>query len=447
MSSGDTTVQLEDSECVGKVDLPLRLVCLHGSFAGESVMRNGLVLGRANSCGVVVGGQGVSREHAEFTRQGPLWILRDLGSTNGSYVDGRRVQHAPVGPGSLIRIGESVALVSRHESGTVEAKELVEGLIAGPELAALLEPIKRAATTDLPIVVTGATGTGKERVAQAVHKWSGRSGPYYAINCAAIPAQMAEAELFGYRRGAYTGANQSHDGHLRAAQGGTLFLDEIAELTLEVQAKLLRALEQRAVTPLGESRSYSLEIRVICASQRPLEALVAAGRFREDLCARLSGIIVNLPPLKERRADIISLFRYFLNRECKGDPPDVESKVVEALCLYAWPKNVRELELATRRLVVLNGGNMILKRAHLPAEIVRDVPEDVADEQAAFATRDEQDLHRIVVALRENGGNVKAAAKQAKISRQRVYRLLEGRDRAALLDNTTPDPARKPSAK
>jgi transcriptional regulator with PAS, ATPase and Fis domain len=249
---------------------------------------------------------------------------------------------------------------------------------------------------------------------------------------------MAEAELFGYRRGAFTGANHAHEGHLRVASGGTLFLDEIAELPLELQAKLLRVLEEHVVTPLGDSRGSPVDLRIVCAAQQPLDSLVASGRFREDLCARLSGVCVHLPPLRERPADVVSLFRYFLERETHGHAPTLEGRLIEALCLYAWPKNVRELELLTKRLVALHGAGAALKRAHLPPEIAN-VAAEASQEQGSFASRDEQDLHRVVLALRDNGGNVKAAAKQVGISRQRVYRLLAGRDMDSLVKNVTPD--------
>lgn len=415
----------------------MRLFWLHGACVTESVLQGGLLLGRAETADVVLGGQGVSRKHAEITRQGPLWILRDLGSTNGTYVDGRRTQHAPLQDGTLIRIGETVGLVSRRPQA-LHTVELPGGLIAGPELAALLEPLRRAAPTDLPITITGPTGSGKERAAQAVHEWSGRRGPFHAMNCAAIPPHMAEAELFGYRRGAYTGANHAHEGHIRAADGGTLFLDEIGDLPLDIQAKLLRALEHRAVTPLGESRAVRVDIRIICATQQPLEKLVEARIFREDLFARLSGVTCHLPELKQRPAEILSLFRFFLKRETNGNPPDLDARLVEALCLYAWPRNVRELELLTRRLVALNRGCRLLQRNVLPREVVEAVPVESSEHTPTFATREEQDLHRIVLAVRQHGGNIKAAAKHVGMSRQRVYRLLEGKDREALLRDEPP---------
>jgi sigma-54 dependent transcriptional regulator, acetoin dehydrogenase operon transcriptional activator AcoR len=437
--SGQTTARLEHTDCETAAETQLRFVAIHGKAVGDGLLSDGMVVGRSPECTLQIEAHGVSREQAQVLRQGPLWVIRDLNSTNGTYVQGRRAHHAPLQAGAIVRIGDGVLLVTRGGSSASEIAELASGLIAGPEMALFLEPLRRAAPTDLPVVVTGATGTGKERVARAVHQWSGRIGPFHAINCAAIPANMAEAELFGYRKGAFTGASYGHDGHLRSASEGTLFLDEVAELPLEVQAKLLRALEDHTVTPLGESRALPVNFRVICATHSSLNVNVASGRFREDLAARLNGISVDLLPLRERPADMVSLFRYFLVRETHGYPPAIDGRLVEALCLYAWPQNIRELELLTKRLVALHGAAASLKRAHLPPEIVQAVIE-VTHDDAAFSTRDEQDLHRVLLALRDTGGNVKQAAKQAGVSRQRVYRLLGGRDRSAVLNAQRPSP-------
>lgn len=442
--SGQTTARLEDTDC-DRVDAARwRLVALNGNAFGDSLLRDGMILGRSSECALQIDSQGVSREHAQISRQGPLWVIRDLNSTNGTYVQGRRAQHVPLHLGGVIRMGDGVLLVTRASMEQSGVLQLATGLLAGPELAVLLEPLRSVAPTDLPIVITGATGTGKERVARAVHEWSGRGGLFHAINCAAIPPNMAEAELFGYRKGAFTGANCAHEGHLRLAHGGTLFLDEVAELPLDIQAKLLRALEERTVTPLGESRPFPADFRVLCATQRALDESVDSGKFREDLAARMSGASVHLPALKERRADIIHLCRYFLDRETRGHPPTLDGKVVEALSLYSWPKNVRELYLLTKRLVALHGAASALKRAHLPPEIAKLAVESLGGEPV-FSNREEQDLHRVVLALRDSGGNVKEAAKQAGVSRQRVYRLLAGRDMDAIIGNATPESGAKPT--
>lgn len=385
-----------------------------------------LSIGRDASCTIRLDGSGVSREHAELYRQGPIYVVRDLGSTNGTWLGGRRVAHAPVAAGSVLRVGEWVGVFARQPRALVAFDELAPGLFGGGALATLLEPLRRAAPSNLPIALVGDTGTGKERLARATHRLSGRQGPFLAINCAALPEQLAEAELFGYRRGAFTGAERASPGHFRAANGGTLFLDEMPELSPTLQAKLLRVLEDGEVMGLGESSTVSVDVRIVTASQRPLRELVVAKLLREDLAARLSGLELMIPPLKERRSDVAPLFFHFLSQLTGGRPPSVEARLVEALTLHDWPQNVRELELVTRRLLVLHGHEPTLKRQHLPPEL-RQLTDDLgASTQVPMSpiTRSEYDLSRLKEELATNGGNVQAAGKALGISRQRIYRLL-----------------------
>jgi transcriptional regulator with PAS, ATPase and Fis domain len=246
-----------------------------------------------------------------------------------------------------------------------------------------------------------------------------------ALNCGALPEHLAEAELFGYRRGAFTGAERASLGHFRAAHGGTLFLDEMPELSLPLQAKLLRVVEEQRVTGLGETSSVAVDVRIVSASQVVCAELVTAGRLREDLAARLTGIEQRLPSLSARRSDIGLLFAHFLNLHSGGRSPEVEPKLVEALCLHDWPQNVRELETLTRRLLALHGHESRLALQHLGSELSRLVESRAArTESGKPVARADYDLARIQRALGENGGNVKAAADALGISRQRVYRLL-----------------------
>jgi two-component system response regulator AtoC len=369
--------------------------------------------------------------HAELYRQGPLYVLRDLGSTNGTWLGGRRIEHAPVSPGCVVRIGEWVGVFLKSTSNSEEGTrfgELAPGLFGGPALAELLAPLRRAAPSNLPVLLIGDTGTGKERLARATHHFSGRSGPFVAVNCSALPEHLAEAELFGYRRGAFTGAERASSGYFRAAHGGTLFLDEMPELAPAQQAKLLRVLDDGHVVGLGESSGVSVDVRVVSASQTPLRELVEKGRLRRDLAARLSGLELRLPSLAARRAEIPMFFKHFLKRQCGGRPPAVEARLVEALCLHDWPDNVRELELVTRRLLAVHGHEASLGRQHLPAGFAA-LSEDLGTSVRPSSPpkgRREHELSRVERELANNGGNVKAAAGTLGISRQRVYRLLEG---------------------
>jgi transcriptional regulator with PAS, ATPase and Fis domain len=386
-----------------------------------------LDIGRDEAAHLRLCGVDVSRRHAELYRQGPIYVLRDLRSTNGTWLDGARIQHAAVGPGATLRVGQHVGVFTSIGDDRRGFSELVPGLFGSDELAARLAPLEQVAQSKLPVMLVGRTGTGKERVAQAVHELSARTGPYLAINCAALPEQLAEAELFGYRRGAFTGAERGSVGHFRAADGGTLFLDEIADLPLGLQAKLLRVLEDGQVFGLGESRPTRVDVRIVAAAQQSLAELVQRGRFREDLAARLRGIEVSLPVLADRRVDIAHLFLRFLRRECGARPPAVDARLIEALVIHDWPQNVRQLELATRRLVAEHGRRPLLKREHLPTELwMGGRPSRATGEELSNVDggRREYELARVRSELERNGGNVKEAASSLHISRQRIYRLL-----------------------
>jgi transcriptional regulator with PAS, ATPase and Fis domain len=395
-----------------------------------------LSIGRDEAAHIRLDGTGVSRSHAELYRQGPLYVLRDLGSTNGTWLGGRRIEHAPVAPGSVLRVGEWVGVFIQHSDDASVFSEVAPGLFGGTAVAQLLVPLRRAATSNLPVLLIGDTGTGKERFARATHHFSGRSGAFLAVNCAALPEQLAEAELFGYRRGAFTGAERASPGYFRAAHAGTLFLDEMPELSAALQAKLLRVLEDGQVMGLGESTSVPVDVRIVSASQRPLRELVAAGRLRQDLAARLNGLELRIPHLATRRADVPLLFAEFLRRQSGGRPPAVEARLVEALCLHDWPENARELELVTRRLLAVHGHEPTLRRQHLPEEIgalCQDRGQSNKGSTPPRARRD-HDLERLQDELGRNGGNVKAAAAALGISRQRVYRLLDERGVASSKD-------------
>jgi DNA-binding NtrC family response regulator len=390
-----------------------------------------LGLGRDPAAAIALLGSGVSRAHAELYRQGPLYVLHDLGSTNGTWLGGRRIEHAPVGPGSVLRVGDWVGVFVERGEDDGDFGEQAPGLFGGPEVAAALEPLRRAVRSSLPVSLIGATGTGKERAAHAAHHFSGRSGPFVAVNCAALPEQLAEAELFGYRRGAFTGAERASLGHFRAAHGGTLFLDEMPELSPALQAKLLRVLEDGLVLGLGESVAQTVDVRVIIASQQPLRSLVELGSLRRDLAARLDGLEARLPLLRERAADVAPLFAQFLAHHSGGRPPAVEPRLIEALSLHAWPQNVRELELLARRLLAVHGHEALLRRQHLPAEL-RALNDEMSKPARAATpeprSRRDHDLSRMKQELDRNGGNLKAAAQVLGVSRQRLYRLMAGEE-------------------
>lgn len=387
--------------------------------------RDRIVLGRGDDADFVLADREASRRHAELRRDGPLWIVRDLDSRNGTFVNGERVSEAPLGPRSVLRVGESMAVVAPQSAHAPSGllQEATPGFFAGPGLLRVLEGAKRAAQSDLPMLIEGETGSGKERVARWIHDASGRSGAFVALNCAALPEALAEAELFGYRKGAFTGAAQGSVGHFRAAHHGTLLLDEALDLPLPLQAKLLRAIEQREVTPLGEVTPVPVEVRIVTACQAPLEEAVRAGRFRGDLFARLDGMRLQVPPLRERVEEVPALFLRFFSRLCAGQAPAVDARLLEALCLYGWPFNVRELELLARRLAIVHGHQPALRRSDLP-ERFRE--RRALESPPSVASGDE--FTRFVASLKAHGGVVARAAEDLGISRMRAYRLMKERD-------------------
>jgi transcriptional regulator with PAS, ATPase and Fis domain len=299
----------------------------------------------------------------------------------------------------------------------------------------VLEPLRKAARSDLPIIVQGETGSGKEGVARAVHEWSGRSGPFLAVNCAALPDALAEGELFGYRRGAFTSAERPNLGHLRSAHMGTLFLDEIADLSAVLQPKLLRALEQREVVPLGESAPVTVDVRVVAAVQAPLREAVDAKRFRGDLFARLDGVTVRVPPLRERVQEIPFLFMSLLAKGLSGrSRPLVDSALIERLCLYDWPFNVRELDLVTRQIIALHGDQKKLVRAMLPSRMLQS-PSTSASAAPPIPGSTAPDIETLLSVLRKHDGNISRAAAELGISRQKAYRLMEAAPRPGVPDD------------
>jgi two-component system, NtrC family, response regulator AtoC len=363
----DTTVPdavIASPNDVGKT-LAIRWVFPSGDGSVTRLKPGTTLLGRDPGCAGYLPSMSVSRKHAEIRWVvGTSPMLFDLESTNGLHVNGRPVKQAHLNPRDVIRLGDWIGILtsfSRDASEQWSFQELTKGYWGGPVLQASLGPAKLVAASDLPIVIQGETGSGKEGAARSIHAWSRREGPFLALNCAALPEALAEGELFGYRKGAFTGAERANPGFLRAAQGGTLFLDEIADLSLPIQAKLLRAVEQREVVPLGESTPVGIDVRLLAATQSPLRLAVAEKRFRGDLLARLAGLTVAIPPLRERVEEIPSLFGKIIEQH-RGSAalPRLDPLLIERLCSHDWPFNVRELALLVRKLLALHPDAAVL---------------------------------------------------------------------------------------
>jgi DNA-binding NtrC family response regulator len=299
----------------------------------------------------------------------------------------------------------------RRRARLAEQYELCDIVFASDAMERVVELACRVARADVRVLITGPNGAGKERIAQIVHANSAiRSGPFVAVNCGAIPAELIEAELFGAEAGAYTGANRARTGRFDAANGGTLFLDEIGDLPLAGQVKLLRVLETGQFEMLGSSKTRTAQVRILSATNADLPALIREGRFREDLYYRLNVIDIAVPPLAERPADILPLARHFL-----GEDLQLSEDAVAALQAHDWPGNVRELRNSIERAKLL-ARERIVAAADLNLPAV-----------ARAAPRESENLSKEVLeaSLREAGGNISRAAQSLGLSRQALYRRLE----------------------
>ena len=330
--------------------------------------------------------------------------------------------------------------LQRHTAASPSARNTGDddGDLIGPSQA-MREVHKRiglAAANAMPVLVLGETGTGKEMVARALHRYSARAErPFVAVNCSAIPKELLESELFGHVRGAFTGATGDRPGCFRAADGGVLLLDEIGDMALDVQAKILRALQEGEVTPLGSHKTVKVDVRVVAATHRDLAAAVREGRFREDLLYRLDVLSIRMPPLRERLADIIPLAEHFLRRAALQGAPDAVPKALSAeaaqrLLSHPWPGNVRELRNVMERcqaLVrhrVIGGADLDLALgAAAPGEAPATLPADWLEGELPAAV---EKLERLLIAhaLAQTQGNRAETARRLGIHRQLLYRKL-----------------------
>src|SRR2546423_4409532 len=306
--------------------------------------------------------------------------------------------------------------------------------IAG-HMRELLTYAQRVARTTVNVLITGESGTGKEIVARAVHDSSDRAQkPFIPVNCAAVPRELVESQLFGHRRGAFTGADRDHAGFIRAARDGTLFLDEIGDLSLDLQPKLLRFLESGEISPLGETAPHTVNVRILAATNTNLEDAVRQGRFREDLFYRLNVVRLSVRPLRERRDEIPGLVNHFVApsaQEFKKGQLTIADETVERLLLYRWPGNVRQLQNEIRRIVALAEPNSTVMPDAISEEILSAMPmfrhvsngSEIAvslhDKLPTTVAKIESEM--IKVALREHHGKVDAAARALGISRKGLY--------------------------
>ncbi len=306
----------------------------------------------------------VSRHHAEFQVHDQGYLVRDLDSTNGSFFRGARVHEADLGPGAELRIGDTVLRIERGEDCThsVSTKQAFGSLIGTSRaMQEVFGVLTAVAPLDATVMILGETGTGKELVAEELHQHSPRRNHNFIIvDCGSIPSTLIESELFGHVKGSFTGALTDKAGAFEKASGGTIFLDEIGELPLGMQTRLLRVLDKRTIKRVGGLDPISVDIRVVAATNRDLEQLVAEEKFRKDLFYRLNVIHLRLPSLRERREDIPLIARHLLWKAgCPNPNAVLSSKVMEVLATRQWPGNVRELRNVIERAMVLSDGAVL----------------------------------------------------------------------------------------
>ena len=298
---------------------------------------------------------------------------------------------------------------------------------AAPEMQKVANLVERVAGADVSVMLLGASGTGKELLARAVHEKSPRAkGAFVAINCAAIPENLLEAELFGYERGAFTGAVKTTEGKIEQAQGGTLFLDEVGDIPLPLQVKLLRFLQERVIERIGGRSPIAVDTRIVCATHQDLDAMQKDGRFREDLYYRLAEIVVPIPSLAERPGDAVLLARHFVNRFARDLNPKVGGlapDAAEAIDAHPWPGNVRELENRVKRAVIMADGKLVTAAdLDLPGGSEPDADSLPINLRAA---REVADRRAIRIALARTENNISGAAKLLGISRPTLYDLMK----------------------
>jgi transcriptional regulator with AAA-type ATPase domain len=430
MSQGGSTLSLEGDASDPRRRTAELALCL--ALSGDEPMAlpacwslaafDEVTIGRGDALGCRIDGRRLaiairdrfaSAVHVRLWRCPGGWAIEDASSKNGTSLNGTPCIRAELGDGD----GDRVALGATYFQ-LVELPPSAGGAAAPalasftPDVRELHDRLAAIAPTDVPVLLLGESGVGKEVTARAIHALSGRTGGFVGVNCGALPETLIEAMLFGHRRGAFTGAHDSRPGFIRTAHRGTLFLDEVGELSPAAQAALLRVLQEREVVAVGDTEATPIDVRVIAATNRDLAAEIARGRFRTDLHARLAGLTARLIPLRERRADLGLLIHALLHRLAPASSAvRIAAPAARALFEYDWPHNVRELEMCLRTAGALAGWGKIA---------LRHLPEPIAAARAADPQR-----HELSALLEAHRGNLAAVARALGTSRTQVHRLLK----------------------
>jgi DNA-binding NtrC family response regulator len=315
-----------------------------------------------------------------------------------------------------------IVLQNACNETTLKKESRDEIIFASKKMEAVLNLSEKVARGSEPILIFGETGTGKELIAKFIHSLSKNSrGPFVAVNCSAIPDELAESELFGHKKGAFTGAVEERKGKFLSADSGTLFLDEIGDLNISLQPKLLRAIEESSIIPVGSDKEIKVDVKLIAATNKNLEEMVLENKFRKDLFYRLNGIKIEIPPLRERKEDIYILAKYFLKESCKREGfiyEEPEEEFFEKLRNYPFKGNVRELKRAMARVILLGEGKILME--NLPQEIM-----SYEGKNSLKDLKEEGESQKIIEILKSNRGNVRKSCEELKISRSTFYEKLK----------------------
>jgi len=409
----------------------VRLTITKGPDKGKETMlqKPVVLIGSLAENDLVLTDPTVSRRHAAVEEKANGYVIRDLDSTNGTQLDGIRVREAYLSPGSVISLGQTEIsfspLEERVEILKSDRDRFGELIGSSPSMQEVYGILERIAPTDVTVLLDGETGTGKELAARAIHSNSRRSaGPFVVVDCGAVAPNLIESELFGHEKGAFTDAVKFRQGAFELANGGTIFLDEIGELSLDLQPKLLRALDQREIKRVGADRPVTVNVRVISATNKDLEREVKAGRFREDLYYRLSVVRIYMPPLRKRKEDIEIIAEHLLkgissdiNRKITGLSPEASS----ALTAYSWPGNVRELKNVLGRAAALCDG----KRIEAKDLFLSEGKDTATLKGLSGKTLEEIEKAAIQATLKSVSGNKTEAAKMLGIAYSTLYEKMK----------------------
>ncbi len=427
-----------------------QIVMLEGPSRGKKIDLNKTIfrVGKKEDNELVIEDKTVSRNHFVIEKHEDSYRLKDLDSTNGTYINDIRVKEAYLTPADIIRIGNiRMEFVAFDEKLTLEpsTKQQFGPLIGrSRKMRQIFSLLEKIAPTNATVIIEGETGTGKELVARAIYEYSLRKNkPFVVFDCSAVAENLIESELFGHIKGSFTGAIATRKGAFEESNGGSIFLDEIGELSLELQPKLLRALEQREVKKVGSNERIPIDVRVICATNRNLKKEASEGRFREDLYYRLSVVKIQLPPLRERIEDIPIIIEHMLTHNKFNQDPEgklritrVEDEALKMFTRYQWPGNIRELLNILERVIPMVEGNTITGQ-HVSMvfdELDKD-DEDATERMSVDMSLPFKEAKQKVVEqferdylsalLRRNHYNISKTAREAGVDRKHIRNLLK----------------------